>query len=240
MGQTLVVADPLAALMHLEGVPSAVVAARDAVDAVLRDRGLRRITGAQSAEALLAGARASAELTGAADRWLAGAIRLSTEVLSLSTLIRVSPGQAMARAHVLLAHGMVAEDELGRVRGGEEAAQRMVGLNQLLTSPTEASAVVLAAVAHAELVTVAPFGSSSGLVGRAVEHMVLVEAGVDPRAVIVIEAGHLAAGSEYERLLRGYRDDGVPGVKAWLLHCARALAYGAEVSPVGNRPLRRT
>ena len=44
MVETLVVLDPLADLARIEGVPSAVAAATDAVDAVLRERGLRKIT----------------------------------------------------------------------------------------------------------------------------------------------------------------------------------------------------
>jgi len=116
MVQTLVVPDPLADLARLEGVPSAVAAARDAVDAVLRDRGMRVIPAEQSAGALLAGARASAALSPDPERWFAGAVRLSTELISLSGLIRVAPGQAIARAHALVARGVVPDEELGRVR----------------------------------------------------------------------------------------------------------------------------
>ena len=47
MVETLVVLDPLADLARFEGVASAVAAATDAVDAVLRDRGLRKISDEQ-------------------------------------------------------------------------------------------------------------------------------------------------------------------------------------------------
>ncbi|MDX6321868.1 MAG: hypothetical protein QOF52_1726, partial [Propionibacteriaceae bacterium] len=54
-----------------------------------------------------------------------------------------------------------------------------------------------------------------------------------------VEAGHLAAGEEYGRRLVGYRDGGAAGVKGWLLHCAQAVAYGAEVSGLSpSRPRR--
>jgi hypothetical protein len=232
MGQTLVVVDPLADLARLEGVPSAVVSARDAVDAVLRDRGMRTISGEQSAAALLLGARASAALSDAPDRWLPGSIRLSTELISLSALIRVSPGQAMARVHTLVAHGQVADDELGRVRADESTSARMRGLNVLLSGPTGASALILASVAHAEIATIQPFGTADSIVARAVEHLVLIAAGVDPRAVIVPEAGHLELQADYANALRGYQSGTVAGVRDWLVHCTKALAYGAEVSPV--------
>jgi hypothetical protein len=237
MGQTLVVHDPLAELARLEGVPSAVAAARDAVDAVLRDRGMRRVSPGQTAAALLAGARASAELSEDPERWLAGSVRLATELASLSTLIRVSPHQALARAHALVARGRVADDELGRVRTGAEVSERMGGLAALLSGPTAAPAIVLGAVAHAEVAVVNPFGSADDVVARAVEHMVLIDGGVDPRAVLVPEAGHLSQAESYRAALAGYAGGTVTGVRDWLLQCARALARGAELSPVAaGRP----
>jgi len=228
------VTDPLAVLSQLEGVPSAIVSARDAVDAVLRDRGMRTVSPEQSAAALLAGARASASLTDDPDRWLAGSVRLSTELVRLSALIRVAPNQALARAHTLPAHGQVADAELGRVRAGDGISDRLLGLATLLTETTAASALVVGAVAHAELAAVAPFGTADGVVARAVEHMVLIASGVDPSAVLVPEAGHLALRESYDSALAGYRSGSVSGVRDWLLHCARALAHGAEVSPVSG------
>ncbi len=236
MVQTLVVPDPLADLAQLEGVSAAVESARDAVDAVLRDRGMRPVSVEQSATALLAGARASAALSESPDRWLAGSVRLSTELVPLSSLIRVSPGQAIARAHALAAHGQLPDEELGRIRGGELISARLLGLNRLLSEPTTASAVILAAVAHAELATVAPFGTADAIVARAVEHMVLIASGVDPRAVIVPEVGHLMLRQTYEPALAGYRTASVSGVRGWLLHCAQALVRGAEASPLAQAP----
>ncbi len=47
-----------------EGVPSALVAARDSIDALLRDRGLRRTTPELTTESLLRGAAALGDRTG--------------------------------------------------------------------------------------------------------------------------------------------------------------------------------
>ena len=58
--------DPLAALASLEGVGSAMAGTRDGIDALLRDRGLRRTTSDMAAESLLLGAHASAVLEGSA------------------------------------------------------------------------------------------------------------------------------------------------------------------------------
>lgn len=224
--------DPLTDLARLEGVPSGLAAARDAVDLVLTDRGLHAMSAEQVAAALLTGARASAQLTEDPQHWMAGAIRLSTELPGLAAVLRVAPGQALARAHTLAAYGVVADEELGRLRESREVTARVAGLTELLTARSEAPALVLAAFAHAEIATVAPFGTADGLVARAVERMVLISSGFDPRGVIVTEVGHLRRQEDYLRLLSGYQGGSVAGVRDWILHVAQAAVDGAEVSPV--------
>jgi hypothetical protein len=226
------VPDPLADLARLPGVPSAVAAAIAAVDAVLRDRGLRRVDGELRARALLATAEASASLTDDPDRWQPGALRLAAELTALAGVIRVAPAQALARAHALVARGVVPDDRLGRVGDDPVIAHRVRQLGELLVQPTAAPAVVLAAVVHAEIATLGAFGAASGLVARGVEHQVLVASGLDPYGVVVVEAGHAADPARYRAGLAGYADGGVQGVTGWILHCAAAIARGAELSPV--------
>ncbi|WP_375426628.1 oxidoreductase [uncultured Friedmanniella sp.] len=222
-------ADPLAELARLEGVPSAVAAAIDSVDAVLRDRGLRAFGPEVMTSTLLIGARGNAALTDAPDTWLPGAVRLSAELTTLAAVIRVAPAQALARAHVLLARGVAPEDQLGRIRSDPATAARMAGLTALLTGARVGSALVLGAVAHAELATVAPFGSADGLVARVAEHLVLISSGVDPRGAVPVEAGHAADPEAYGRGLAAYRSGSVGGVRGWLVHCATAVGRGAEL-----------
>lgn len=221
--------DALADLARLEGVPSAVTAAIDSVDAVLRDRGLRALRPEVVAGALLAGARGSARLTDAPDRWLPGAVRLSAELTELAGVIRVAPAQALARAHVLLARGVVSDDELGRIRADPATAARTAAVTELLTAAGTSSALVLGAVVHAELAVVAPFGSADGLVARAAEHLVLMSAGVDPRGAVPVEAGHAADPEAYRAALAGYAGGRMNGVRGWIVHCATAVSRGAEV-----------
>ena len=232
MVQTLVVPDPLTDLARLEGVPSGLAAARAAVDVVLTDRGLRAMDAEDVASALLAGARASAQLTEDPQRSIAGAVRLSTELPTLAGVLRVAPGQALARAHTLAAFDLVPTDDLGRLRTSHEVSARMTGLAELLTTSTEAPALVLAAVAHAEVATVAPFGSADDVVARAVERMVLISSGFDPRGVIVTEVGHLQRRADYQRLLGAYASGSAVGVRDWILHVAQAAVAGAEASPI--------
>jgi hypothetical protein len=230
--QTLVVPDPLADLARLEGVPSELAAARDSVDVLLRDRGLRTVSSEQSARSLLASARQSAVLTDDADRWFPGAVRLARELPALSALVLVAPGQALARAHLLAARGEVPDADLGRLREDGDAARRVTALADLIAQPTQAPALVVAAIAHAEVAVVAPFGSADGLVARAIEHMVLMATGIDPLGVVVVEAGHAADPTAYRRALQAYSSGTVGGVRAWLVHCARAVTFGAGASPV--------
>jgi hypothetical protein len=234
MVETLVVLDPLADLARLEGVASAVAAATDAVDAVLRDRGLRRVTEEQVSQALLGGARANAALADDRERWQLGAVRLSAELAPLATLIRVAPAQALARAHAVVARGVVPDEQLGKITSGPAIAARMNNLAEMLTSDTAAPAIVVGAIAHAEIAVVDPFADASGLIARAAEHLVLIAAGLDPYGVIMVEAGHAESGTTYSQRLSGYADGSVSGVKGWLLHCAAAVARGAELSPVAS------
>lgn len=237
MRETLVVLDPLADLAQLEGVASAVAAATDAVDAVLGDRGLRKVTEEQLSRALLAGAQANAALSDNPARWQVGALRLSAELAPLAALINVAPAQALARAHTLVARGVVPDNELGKIGSQQDTADpemavRMNSLVELLTRPTSAPAIVVGGVVHAEIAVLAPFGDASGLIARAAEHLVLIAAGLDPYGVIVVEAGHAENGASYSIALEAYADGSVTGVKAWLLRCAAAVARGAELSPI--------
>jgi hypothetical protein len=103
---------------------------------------------------------------------------------------------------------------------------------ELLLSGTEAPALLVAAVAHADVASAAPFASHNGIVARALERLVLVSRGVDAKSLVVPEAGHLAHRAAYESNLRAYRDGGPSGVHAWALYGAEAFSAGAEASPL--------
>lgn len=234
--------DPLAWLVSLEGVPSAYAAARDGIDGLLRDRGLRRTSPETTTESLLRGAHASAVLEGSAstleevregagDAIAQDAVRVSTELLGLSPLLSRAPLQAFARLHALAARGSLTDDELGRPRDAASAA-RLRDIAALLTSATSAPALLVAAVVHADLVSTAPFRSHNGIVARATERLVLSARGVDEKSLVVPEAGHLALRAAYESNLRGYAGGTRSGVHAWLLYAPEAYAAGAEASPL--------
>ncbi|MEP6525755.1 MAG: oxidoreductase [Nocardioidaceae bacterium] len=235
--------DPFASASALEGVPSALAAARDGIDALVRDLRGRGSRADVTAESLLRGAVASAQLEGSSsslamaragnlDAIAAGAIRLSTELLSLVRVVEYAPLQALARMHALAAGPD--EPARGRPRDDPPAVARMTALARRLVTPTRAPALAVAALVHAEIATARPFATANGLVARGAERLVLVARGVDPWSVIVPEAGHLAAADSYAESLVAYSGGGEAGVRKWLLHSAEAYSRGAVESPLNE------
>lgn len=241
---TSVVVSSLNSLATLEGVPSAYAAARDGIDAMLRDRGLRRTAPETTAESLLRGAHASAVLEGSrstldevraglADEVAQDAVRVSTELLSWAPTLSRSPMQVLARLHTIAAARTLADDRLGRPRDAE-SAERLRAVAEVLAASGDLPAMLIAAVAHAEVADAAPFASHNGVVARALERLVLVSRGVDEKSLVVPERGHLDNRGAYESNLAAYRSGGPAGVHAWLLYSAEAYAAGAEASPLND------
>lgn len=237
-------ADPFAELAAAEGVPSSFASARDGIDAVLRDRGLRRTGPADTARSLLLGAAASATLEGSpvdaddlaageGDATARGAARLSTELLGLVPVWNQAPLQALARMHALAASGSVPEDELGRPVSAEGAA-RLRELGRRSLAPTSAPGLLIAALVHAEIAAAGAFSSHNGVVARAAERLVMVAKGVDPASVTVPEAGHAVTPAAYAAALAGYGTATAPGAVQWLLYAADAFQRGAEASPLAG------
>jgi len=235
--------DPFLSAASLEGVASACASARDGIDALLRDRGLRRVSPEDTSRSLLLGAVATASLEGslvtadelaggAGDATARAAVRLSTELLGLVPIWRKSPIQAIARLHAVAAAGSVPDDALGRPDG--DGASRLVALAQNLTVPTRAPGLAVAALVHAEIATCGAFSSHAGVVARAAERIVLVERGVDPPSVTVPEAGHAAVPSGYRSALAAYAGGSEAGLAQWLKYACQAYARGAEASPLAK------
>jgi hypothetical protein len=236
--------DPFLGAATLEGVPSSFAATRDGIDALLRDRGLRRTTPDDTARSLLLGAAATASLEGSdadvetlagggGDTTARAAVRLSTELLGLVPMWRRTPLQAIARIHAVAAAGSVSDIDLGRP-GDPAGVARLTELARALAGQTEAPALVVAALVHAEVATCGAFESHAGVVGRAVERLVLVERGVDPASVTVPEAGHAAEPDGYRRALAAYARGDIAGVNQWLMYAAQAFVRGAEASPIAS------
>jgi hypothetical protein len=199
---------------------------------------LRRESAGVSTESALRGARASAALEGVdvpldrlrsgdvEDPVVQGALRVSAGLGSMVETWSRAPGQVLARLHVLAAADLA--DRAGLGRPAAHAGPRLSGLFSLVTAPTAAPAVLVAALVHGELAALAPFGTADGVVARAAGRLTGVTRGLDPKAVSVPEVGFVELGADaYRDALAGYATGAPEGVAGWLVHCCRATEHGA-------------
>jgi hypothetical protein len=237
------VPDPLAPLLDLPGVADGVAAARTAVDALLGHRVLRRRSADVSAESSLRGAWASAVLSGAdvaladvrsgasvSDPLVQGALRAQAAIAVLADTWTRAPRQALARLHALAGADLIPDRSgLGRPADVPGVAERLDTLVAVLTA-TAAPAPVVAAIVHGELLALDAFAPVSGIVARVAVRLTLIERGLDPKSLVVVEAGHRDLGVEYPVALVAYRSGTPDGIAQWLRHCCDAVVAGAQES----------
>jgi len=246
-------ADPLAILAAIPEVDAAAAAARQEVDALLWRRDVRNAAEAVASASIQRGGRDSAALDGAdvalvedspMGRVLDAALRVTAAVPTQVDVFGSAPLQAWAHLHAVVATGFVPDEELGRPRAGDtaddplnlggrpsarEAADRLALLARMLTTPTQAPALVVAAVAHAEVAVLRPFSWGSGLLARATTRLVLAARGVDPSLFSIPENGMVELGRpSYVKALRGYTTGTREGVAEFLVWHSAAVAAGAR------------
>jgi Fic family protein len=117
---------------------------------------------------------------------------------------------------------------LGPPPSPASVAERLSSLADLLTSPTEAPALVVAAITHGELLALRPFGWADGIVARAAARLTLIDRGFDPKSLSAPEVGHVELGSAYPDAIGAYLSGTPSGVTQWVRHCAEATALGAR------------
>ncbi|WP_245889259.1 Fic family protein [Knoellia remsis] len=176
-----------------------------------------------------------------------GAVAATAETERLTPVVLSAPMQALARLHTAAAADLVPADELGRPRrDGEdsrefvelgdappaaEARERLRAVVDLLTATPSANlpVLVVAGLAHAEIVAARPFTRGNGVVARALERAVIAAGGLDPTGVAVPEVGHgTGGGPAYLGALTAYTRGDAAGVGLWLTHCGDAVAAGAQ------------
>ena len=189
----------------------------------------------------------------------AGALAMYAELPIAANVLSQSPMQALARMQSLTTAGRghrpdptgptsattaPVSDDTGRPRATDDVSDplrlgtalpaaelvpRLNALGSLLTGDTSAPALVLAGIAHAEIATIQPFASGSGLVARGLTRAVLRERGVDPDGWSMPEAGMRILGRpSYVKALRGYAEGTEEGVVRWLVHHAQLVQVGAQ------------
>jgi hypothetical protein len=245
--------DPLAMLAADPLAAAALQAAREEVDALLWRRDVRAAAAEVASASVQRGARDSAAIDGAdvalvdespMGRVLDAALRLTAAVPTQVEVFSTAPLQALAHLHAVTAHGFAPNDELGRPRSGDvsddplrlgppppaaAAADRLALLASTVTAPTQAPALMVAAIAHAELAVVRPFAWGSGLIARAATRLVLASRGVDPSLFGIPEHGMLEQGRPaYVRALRAYASGTREGVTEFVVWHATSVAMGAK------------
>ena len=245
--------DPLAVLAARPEASAAAAAALAEIDALLWRRDVRAAAAEVAAASVERGGRDSAAIDGAdvavvdsspMGRVLEAALRLTAEVPGQVEVFSVAPLQALAHLHAVAAHGLVGDDELGRPRLGDladdplnlggmptarQAAARLAGLADVVTRPTQAPALVVAAIVHAEIASARPFTWGSGLLARAAVRLVLAARGVDPSLFSIPEHGVFEMGRPaYVAALRAYATGTPSGVGDFIVWHSTALAMGAK------------
>lgn len=185
----------------------------------------------------------------ASGRVVRGALRACAEAERAASSRAGAGGgwQLLARLHVAAAAGLVEPDALGRprrpgeepldvpgdVRGGARAPggdgldARLRALGDLLAAPEHVPALLVAALAHGEVLAARPFVAGNGVVARALARALVVGRGLDPTGVAVPEAAHLSDAAGYVAAAAGYASGSPDAVAAWVRHCGWALVAGA-------------
>ncbi|MDT0167281.1 Fic family protein [Actinotalea sp. AC32] len=194
--------------------------------------------------------------TGPAGDTLLGALRAQAEVERLMVAPGATQGrglpfaQLLARVH-LAAVGAPARDDaaggaVGRPRGdgdvpgdlhglgpapdAVEVAGRLRVLAEVVDAPPAAAvpALVVAAVAHGELLALRPFAHGNGVVARAVFRHLLTAGGVDPVGVVVPDVRWAQEPLLYVSTAARFATGTPDGVAAWLAYCASSVRTGAD------------
>jgi hypothetical protein len=174
-----------------------------------------------------------------------GVVRATAETEHLRASVLGTPLQALARLHVAVASELLPAQQVGRPRTGQETSAELTDLGPapapaevatrlealvgvLASAGADVPALVVAAVAHAEVAQLRPFVRGNAAVARALERAVVQATGLDPTGVVVTEAGHAAQGGPaYLGALAAYGTGSPEGVRLWLEHCAAAVQAGA-------------
>ncbi|MCH9816860.1 MAG: oxidoreductase [Actinomycetia bacterium] len=201
----------------------------------------------EGAEVLLPQLRTGSVDDSPMSRVAARTLAMYIEIPKVSGLIGTAPMQVLARLHATVV-GIDEDTDLqsagaGRPRLAEpvdplklgtavaapEIPQRLAGLMDLLTTPTQAPAIVVAGIGHAEVAAMQPFERGSGIVARSLTRCILRDRGLDPDGWTIPEAAMRMMGrTKYVNALRGYNSGTSEGVSEWLVQHAKLVQVGAQ------------
>ncbi|EYR61962.1 hypothetical protein N866_13730, partial [Actinotalea ferrariae CF5-4] len=119
---------------------------------------------------------------------------------------------------------------LGPAPGPGELDARLDMLAAVVDAPSSSAVpgLVVAAVAHGELLALRPFAHANGVVARAVFRHLLVREGVDVVGVVVPEVAWTAQPLPYVATAARFATGTPDGVADWVRWCAAAVVRGAQ------------
>ena len=116
---------------------------------------------------------------------------------------------------------------IGQPLDYKQIESRLTSLVDLL-GESKASAVLVAAIAHAEIATIAPFNRGSQLIARATTRIILQSRGVDQLKLVMPEYGFYKIGrNAYAKALISYQTGTLSGVADWIELHSQAIHIGA-------------
>lgn len=225
--------DPLAPLLKLQDIESAVDGARSAVDGAYKHWTLRRKGGEVAAEVSLRAAVASAALSShgyaisdvragtVLDPVVQGALRVAEALPGLSERWQGAPRQVLAKLHVLAGTGVLPVEQLGRPQTSVDRPCEFV-------TGKFGEPLIRAAVVYGELLALDAFAGVNGIVARAAARLTLVASGFDPRGLVGFEAVELDREPEYLGASGAFATGTPDGMRSWLKHFATSVTLGAE------------
>lgn len=244
--------DPLQPLLNLDGVQEAVDKANDYVARVHRHPANLKGWDVTGSEAVLRGARASAQLDGGTPRLpedgqvddpvLAGALR-AAELLApdgitdTQTTWRRAPLQVMAKINAVASPQMSDEGFRKKAAGSAEflvpgrpkqaTDARLQLLGRLITGGTKVNSVILSAIIHGELLTLEPFADANGVTARACSRLATISGGLDPRGLGVPEVWWNRHRDEYAAKAAGFASGESSKVAEWIVFHATGICEGS-------------
>lgn len=236
---TGVTTDPLAPLLALADIATAVEQARERFDQALGHRALRRHGGQVAAEVSLRSAVASAALEGAVhereavragtvtDPLLQGALRVAGALPGLSELWPKAPAGSREAARPRrpgVGAGIRAGPPGGRPRG-RHAAGRAGRAGRRWHEGVAAGAGCRRTRGVVEPASVRRAVRRGG---PGAARLVLLASGLDPRGLLAVDVGHREREPEYVGSAGAFATGTPDGLRSWLRHYMAAVEVGAD------------
>jgi Fic family protein len=243
--------DPLSQLLDFEPIEKITSAALKSIDELNWNRTVRnkpeliplarRISG--YASSALEGAAMPADPRQNPDESAMGKLSIAALGITAETDFQLStflktPLQTWARLHSFIEDSQ----NRGRPRTDNEVADslhiglplehslieaRLDGLVELITT-SKAPAVLLAAIAHAELAVIAPFNRGSQMIARATTRLILQSKNIDQLKLVMPEFGFYKIGrNSYAKALIAYQSGTIAGMSEWVSLHSQAIHIGA-------------